>query len=132
LERKRIAEIGTIGQGTGSLTNYAEGGNGGNTQVGWDEQRKREFIEKMKKVNASRPSSSYGHTGGTIWITNGTEQTRVSPDLPLPEGWRKGRLPHSGMFEPGFRWITNGTLNIRVPLHDPFPLNYGWVLGHTH
>jgi hypothetical protein len=141
LEKKRIAEIGTIAQGNGTLTNYAEGGNGGNTQLGWPEERKQEFKLKMREVNASRPRSSYGHTKNTVWINNGVEQTRQDPEKPIPEGWVTGRLPHKGMFEkgdPGTKsipagsfWITNGKENILIPLGDPIPVNPGWKLGMT-
>ena len=131
LERKRIAEIGMISQGTGSLTNYAEGGNGGNTQLGWDENQKQAFRDKMSEINSSRPSSSYGHTKNSRWITNGVDQTRLYFDNPLPPGWKLGRLPHRGGFQDGDRWITNGVQNIKIPAYNPIPINNGWILGMT-
>jgi hypothetical protein len=131
LERKRIAEIGMISQGTGSLTNYAEGGTGGNTQLGWDENQKQAFRDKMSEINSSRPSSSYGHTKNSRWITNGVDQTRLHFDNPLPPGWKLGRLPHQGSFQGGDCWITNGVQNIKIPAYSPIPINNGWRLGMT-
>jgi hypothetical protein len=142
LEKKRIAEIGMISQGTGPLTNYAEGGNGGNTQLGWDEDRKQKFKSKMSDVNSSRPPSSYGQTKNTFWITNGMEQTRQNREAPIPEGWKRGRLPHRGKFEKrsapgnnavtvGSFWITNGKDNILIPSGDPIPIHPGWYRGIT-
>lgn len=131
LERKRIAEIGMICNGTGTLTNYAEGGNGGNTQTGWTQERKQEFRDKMSTVNSSRPSSSYGHTKGTRWVNNGVEQSRISGDAPIPKGWVKGRLPHKGQWTLGHFWITNGKENIMVPRENPIPILPGWFLGQT-
>ena len=129
LEKKRIAEIGMISKGTGTLTNYAEGGNGGNTQLGWEEEKKKAFVEKMKVVNSSRPSSSYGGTKGTVWINNGSEQTRHDPEEIIPSGWVRGRLPNKGSFQKGHYWITNGVENFQIPLNDPIPVNGGWRLG---
>jgi hypothetical protein len=131
LEKKRIAEIGTIAQGTGTLTNYAEGGNGGNTQLGWSEDRKQEFKLKMSEINASRPKSSYGHTKNTIWINNGVEQTRHKSEVPLPEGLKRGRLPNTGAIPTGSFWITDGKDNILIPLGDPIPIHPGWYRGQT-
>jgi len=131
LERKRISEIGMICNGTGTLTNYAEGGNGGNTHLGWTPEKRQEFSKKMSIVNSSRPASSYGHTKGTIWITDGNRQTRHNPDHPIPPGWQKGRLPHEGSFQKDHYWITNGKMNVLVPINNPIPHNSGWYLGMT-
>lgn len=32
---------------------------------------------------------------GKMWITDGIRQTLIHRSEPIPEGWRKGRLPHS-------------------------------------
>jgi hypothetical protein len=131
LEKKRIAEIGTIAQGNGTLTNYAEGGNGGNTQLGWSEDRKQKFKLKMSEINASRPKSSYGNTKNTVWINNGVEQTRHKSEDPLPQGWKRGRLSHKGALPAGSFWITDGKDNILVPPGDPIPIHPGWYRGLT-
>ena len=131
LEKRRIAEIGTIARGNGTLTNYAEGGNGGNTQLGWSEDRKQEFKSKMSEVNSSRPKSSYGHTKNTVWINNEVEQTRLRQGDPVPEGWIKGRLSHSGTIPVGSFWITNRKDNILIPVDDPIPVHPGWYRGQT-
>lgn len=127
LERNRISEIGMVHTGTGTLTNYAEGGNGGNTQIGWDEDRRATFIDKMKKVNSGRPKSSYGGTRGMIWITNGFESDRIRPEDPVPVGWKRGRPS----FQSPFVWITNGEENWQFPVTDPIPLPIGFYPGLT-
>lgn len=43
---------------------------------------------KGKLVGASNPSF------GKMWITNGTESSRIDKDENIPEGWRKGRKIH--------------------------------------
>lgn len=131
LEKKRISEIGMIFNDTGTLTNYAEGGNGGNTQLGWTQEKKQEFKEKMSLINSSRPPSSYGHTKGSQWVNNGVEQTRLPGDKPIPDGWVSGRLPHKGLWVKGGFWITNGKENIMVPQENPIPILPGWYLGQT-
>jgi len=131
LERKRISEIGMICNGTGTLTNYAEGGNGGNTHLGWTQEKRQEFSKKMSAVNSSRPASSYSHTKGSKWVNNGVEQSRIPKDAPIPEGWVQGRLPHKGQWTSGHFWITNGKENIMVPREDPIPILPGWFLGQT-
>jgi hypothetical protein len=131
LEKKRIAEIGTIAQDNGTLTNYAEGGNGGNTQLGWSEERKQEFKLKMTEINSSRPKSSYGGAKNMVWINNGSEQTRLKESDPVPKGWEKGRLPHAGTIPSGSFWITNGKDNILIPSDDPIPVHPGWYRGQT-
>jgi hypothetical protein len=108
LERKRISEIGMICNGTGTLTNYAEGGNGGNTHLGWTQEKRQEFSKKMSAVNSSRPASSYSHTKGSKWVNNGVEQSRIPKDASIPEGWVQGRLPHKGQWTSGHFWITDG------------------------
>jgi hypothetical protein len=130
LEKEKIAQVGMIKNG-GTLTNYAEGGEGGNTMKGWDEERKTQFINKMKEVNSSRPKSSYSGTKGTMWINNGVDQTRIKQENQIPEGWQRGRLPHKGSLSTGGFWITNGKDNIFVPLGDPIPINLGWHRGQT-
>lgn len=57
---------------------YQRGRNMVNANTGkpWSEQRRKERSELLKNY---------------IWITNGTDNTRVRKDSQIPEGWRKGR-----------------------------------------
>ena len=119
LERKRIAEIGTIPKGTGTLTNYAEGGNGGNTHIGWTPERLQEYREfmqnRMKDVSDfsamgkkggakggrhSHPNKKHKNRSAQIeankratgcrYITNGLDNKRIMPGEPIPEGFEYG------------------------------------------
>ena len=47
-----------------------------NTGKPWSEQRRKDRSELQKNY---------------IWITNGTDNTRVRKDSQIPEGWRRGR-----------------------------------------
>lgn len=51
------------------------------------EEWKKNHSETMKEKQKGVKNSQYG----TIWITNGTENKKMKKNLPLPEGWRKGR-----------------------------------------
>ena len=51
-----------------------------NTGKPWTEERKKERSELLKQY---------------VWITNDRENKRIKKDAPLPEGWRRGRLPFS-------------------------------------
>ncbi len=127
LEKQRIAELGFLNDGSGTLTNYAEGGNGGNTQIGWSDERREEFTRKMREVNSGRSKSSYGGAKGLIWITNGFQSDRIRREDPIPEGWKRGRPS----FQSPFVWITNGEENWQFPVTDPIPLPAGFYPGVT-
>jgi hypothetical protein len=141
LEKKRIAEIGMISQGTGPLTNYAEGGNGGNTRLGWTEERWEEFriLHKQAVTDSNGPSKG-GKVGGAVvgrrrYITNGTENKRLAAGEPLPEGYWYG-LTRSSLQQSeankkttGCRYITNGLENKRILPTEEIP--EGWRLGMT-
>jgi hypothetical protein len=119
LEKKRIAEIGMISRGTGTLTNYAEGGNGGNTQKGWTTERLQEYKNLMReRMSGILDYSAMGKKGGAKggrsksprkrhknrssqtaanvastgckYITNGRENKRIFPGEKIPEGWDYG------------------------------------------
>lgn len=47
-----------------------------------------ETKEKMRKPkNVKDKNPQYG----TMWVTNGLESRQIKKELPIPEGWRKGR-----------------------------------------
>ena len=141
LEKKRIAEIGMISQGTGPLTNYAEGGNGGNTRLGWTEERWEEYriLHKRAMVDSNGPSKG-GKIGGTVvgprrYITNGLENKRLPENETIPEGYWYG-LTRSSLEQAkanqrttGCKYITNGVENKRVFSAEEVP--EGWKLGMT-
>jgi hypothetical protein len=51
------------------------------------EEWKKSHSLLMKERQKGKKNSQYG----TMWITNGAENRKIKKDLPLPEGWRKGR-----------------------------------------
>jgi len=141
LERKRIAEIGMISQGTGPLTNYAEGGNGGNTRLGWTEERWEEFriLHKQVMANSDGPSKG-GKIGGALvgsrrYITNGVENKRIPEGEILPKGYWYGLTRDSSKQtmankkSMGCKYITNGVKNKRISHTEEIP--EGWRLGMT-
>jgi hypothetical protein len=52
------------------------------------EEAKRSIGEKNKVHQKGSGNSQYGKH----WITDGKESKSVKKDLPIPEGWRKGRV----------------------------------------
>lgn len=52
----------------------------------------RESVAEQKRYNAGQKSKR-----GYIVITNGTEVKKVDPDLPIPEGWKRGYRPRKGV-----------------------------------
>jgi hypothetical protein len=141
LEKKRIAEIGMISKGTGTLTNYAEGGNGGNTRLGWTEERLEEYksLHKQAMANSNGPSKG-GKIGGAIvgnrrYITNGLDNKRLAPEENLPEGYWYGLTRSSSQQTEankkttGCKYITNGLENKRILPTEEIP--EGWRLGMT-
>ncbi len=51
------------------------------------EETKKKMSESAKTTSAGSGNSQFG----TMWITNGTENTKISKLDPIPEGWVKGR-----------------------------------------
>jgi hypothetical protein len=118
-EKKLISEIGLE-----SLTNFTEGGDGGNTQSGWSTERKEEFRSLMRTVNSNRPKQSYGEgSSNTFWVNNGEKNRRLKVGTEVPEGYEPGRTPH---LKP-YKWITDGKDSRQVPLDYPPP--EGWYPG---
>lgn len=55
----------------------------------WTGKKHRpERIQKMRESRRGRGNSQYG----TCWITDGTQNSKVVKNSPLPAGWRKGRV----------------------------------------
>ena len=51
---------------------------------------------RLRFLGQTNPSS------GTIWINDGTQNRRVSPDSEIPEGWVAGQLLHGPKWADGF------------------------------
>lgn len=51
------------------------------------EESKRKIGEANSKHQLGSKNSQYG----TVWITNGQENKKISKDADIPDGWRKGR-----------------------------------------
>jgi len=61
------------------------------------------------------------------WITDGTTDLRLDPDLPLPEGWVYGRLVKPAKDK---RWITDGSTSRRLYFASEIP--DGWRAGRIY
>jgi len=48
--------------------------------------------EKFKQEQSKRQAGKNNSQFGSMWITNGLENKKVSKNSPLQEGWRKGRV----------------------------------------
>jgi hypothetical protein len=141
LERKRISEIGMICNGSGTLTNYAEGGNGGNTRLGWSEGRWEEHKALHKEaMKVCQGPSKGGKVGGKVvgprrYITNGLTNKRLPHGDPMPEGYWYGLTRSSesqsraNKESTGCKYITNGEKNKRLLPGEKVPS--GWRLGMT-
>lgn len=55
-------------------------------------KHKDETKRKIGLANSKRQSGSGNSQYGTMWITDGETNKKVDKSLPLPEGWRKGRV----------------------------------------
>ena len=120
-EKKLISEIGIE-----NLTNFTEGGDGGNTQSRWSTERKEEFRSLMRTVNSNRPKESYnGGSSNTFWVNNGVKNRRLKVGTAVPEGYELGRKP----FLKPYKWITNGVRSEQVSLDYEIP--EGWYPGQT-
>ena len=52
---------------------------------------REEQIEALRRsVAAQKDLKRNAGTAGYCFITNGIEVKKVDPDLPIPEGWRRG------------------------------------------
>ena len=54
--------------------------------------------EKWQREHCKERFAETGHkisNRGKMWVTNGVEQKLICRDETIPEGWRRGRVPHS-------------------------------------
>jgi hypothetical protein len=51
-----------------------------------------ETKKKIGESNSIKQKGSGNSQFGTMWITNETESKKINKELPIPEGWRKGRV----------------------------------------
>lgn len=54
--------------------------------------KSEEHKKKISKSLLGKSPKSYKRTHKQMWITDGNKNTRIRIDLPIPEGWRKGRV----------------------------------------
>ena len=70
---------------------------------------------------------------GTIFITNGKQERMIKKEIPIPQGWEKGKIPgcQDGQKNPmyGKIWITNGSQNRAINRNALIP--QGWKRGKT-
>ena len=52
------------------------------------EETKKKIGEKNSKLQSGVHNSQYG----TMWITNGIKNKKIKRDIPIPEGWKVGRV----------------------------------------
>ena len=114
--------------------NIAKGGDGGNTTLGWTEDRREEFRHKMSSVSKGR-----------IAITREGKLKYVSQkDVHkyIEEGWQTSGLSRSldsrkktAEKLQGTRFVTDGVNNLRVDLDDTVRINslfdQGYRFGFT-
>jgi len=53
---------------------------------------KRHSEETKEKMRVSKNVGHKNPQYGTMWITDGRENRKVNPTMPIPEGWYKGRV----------------------------------------
>ena len=51
-----------------------------------------ETKKKIGTANSVSQSGSRNSQFGMMWITNGTENKKIKNDVPIPQGWKKGRV----------------------------------------
>ena len=115
--------------------NIANGGDGGDVTLGWTEERRDKFRQKMSSI-----------TEGRVAITNDSKLKYVSPDeleKYIAQGWRIGGLTKSSEARKkiaeklrGSRYVTNGVNNLKVDLEDTDRINslfdQGYRFGFTY
>lgn len=64
------------------------------TGIKYKDEEKQAHSQKMKEYYSHHPSKkAWGNKSalGLIWITNGKETKKISKEMNVPEGWRRGR-----------------------------------------
>lgn len=61
----------------------------------FDENRKKEFSERMKNKSANGENDSFIYScKGTIFINNGIISKRINKNSEIPDGWVRGRIKY--------------------------------------
>jgi hypothetical protein len=55
-------------------------------------KHKPESIERMKESQKGKQKGTKNSQFGTIWITDGINNKKITKDTQIPENWKKGRL----------------------------------------
>jgi hypothetical protein len=111
-----IAVLGRKDIGTGILRNVTNGGEGNSGFIHTEKTREKMSISHTGKKKSSETCKKISNTNrgkkcseatillmkqnhfditGWLWITNGVDETMISPNSSIPEGWNKGRKPKS-------------------------------------
>lgn len=58
--------------------------------------REEKIAAFRESIAIRRHFGAYAKKRNFIVINNGVVEKRVDPDLPIPEGWQRGRVPRKG------------------------------------
>jgi hypothetical protein len=64
------------------------------------------------------------------WINNGEENSMIDKDLPLPEGWVRGRINFNPNTTQGRKWYTDGIKDLFLKPSERVP--DGFYRGRTN
>lgn len=71
---------------------YASGRKQKKTPDWTGKRHKEESLIKMANAKAGKGLGQENSQFGTMWITDGTSNSKISKDAAIPTGWRKGRV----------------------------------------
>lgn len=71
---------------------YASGRKQKNTPDWTGKKHKEETLIKMSLAKKGKRTGPASSQFGSMWITDGTANTKISKDAAIPTGWRKGRV----------------------------------------
>ncbi len=90
----------------------------------------KQRVKQVLSVQEQATEAAVKVTKGSIWVTNGKDNQRVSKAMNIPSGWWAGRtIAKSGPTKGSvtFRWITNEVDSKNLAPGDPLP--EGWRYG---